>query len=91
MRKVPIEYRNEAGRASERVVRPLALSFYPPRWILVSWCGLRSGFRNFRLDRVERCEPTSDSFTSEPGRSPADYVRQVEEQMAAWQAGHASP
>lgn len=91
MRKVRIDYRDEAGRASERVVRPLALSFYPPRWILVSWCELRSDFRNFRLDRIERCEPTSDSFTAEPGRNLVDYVRQVEEQMAAWQAGQASP
>src|SRR5690606_19613210 len=83
-RKVQLDYRDEAGRASERVVRPLALAFYPPVWLLTAWCELRAAFRNFRLDRMVAAEPTDEGFVDEPGRTLADYVKQVEAEIAAW-------
>ena len=51
-RKVRLDYADETGRTTDRVVRPLALAFHPPVWLLVSWCELRVDFRNFRLDRI---------------------------------------
>ena len=90
-RKVHLDYQDEQGRPSRRTVRPLALSFYPPRWLLVSWCELRSDFRNFRLDRIAGCAVTSEVFADEPGKSLGDYLRQVQERMAAWEASQASP
>jgi predicted DNA-binding transcriptional regulator YafY len=89
--KVELDYRDEQGRESNRTVRPLALSFYPPRWLLIAWCELRVDFRSFRLDRIDRCRLTADRFNDEPGRGLADYVRRIEEQMAAWRAAQASP
>jgi predicted DNA-binding transcriptional regulator YafY len=85
-RKVRLDYRDEAGRASERTVRPLALAFYPPVWLLVSWCELRVDFRNFRLDRMVATTVRDETFVDEPGRTLADYLRQVEEEIAAWRA-----
>ena len=85
-RKVWLAYRDEAARASERTVRPLALSFYPPRWLLVGWCELRQDFRSFRLDRIERCELGRELFVDEPGKRLEDYLRRIEEQVAAWRA-----
>ena len=34
-RKIRLGYVDEAARATDRVVRPLALAFYPPVWLLV--------------------------------------------------------
>ena len=78
---------DEAGRASERTVRPLALAFHPPAWLLISWCELRSDFRNFRLDRIASCEATAECFTDEPGKSLADYLRRLEQELSDPSAG----
>ena len=48
-RKVHFAYRDGSERATVRTVRPLALSFYGPVWLLVAWCELRDDFRSFRL------------------------------------------
>ncbi len=80
-RKVGLSYADEARRESERTVRPLALAFHPPVWLLISWCELRRDFRNFRLDRIANCEATGESFADEPGRTLADYLRRVEAEV----------
>lgn len=85
-RRVRLFYRDAEARESERTVRPLALSFYPPVWLLIAWCELRRDFRNFRLDRVLSQEVTSERFEEEPGRTLADYLRQVEAEVAAHRA-----
>lgn len=73
-RKVFLFYRDEGGAASERLVRPLALAFYPPTWLLAGWCELRSAFRTFRLDRCLRLELRAEIFAAEPGRTLEDYL-----------------
>jgi predicted DNA-binding transcriptional regulator YafY len=77
-RKAWIAYRdvNEAG--TERVVRPLGLSFFGTTWMLTAWCELREDFRNFRLDRVEQLRLLEDRFADEPGRTWEDYVKHME-------------
>jgi predicted DNA-binding transcriptional regulator YafY len=75
---VALDYADEAGRKSERTVRPLALAFHPPVWLLISWCELRGDFRNFRLDRIAVCEPKGECFAEEPGKTLADYLRRME-------------
>lgn len=73
-RKTFLVYRDEKGAASERVVRPLALAFYPPSWLVAAWCELRSAFRTFRLDRCVTVELRAEIFAPEPGRSLEDYL-----------------
>lgn len=79
--RVRLCYQDEAARATERSVRPLALAFHPPFWLLITWCELRSDFRNFRLDRIRTCEATGDGFEDEPGRSLADYLERMEREV----------
>ena len=55
-RKSAISYRDDKGRVSERVVWPLALSFFDHVRVLVAWCELRQDFRHFRADRLARFE-----------------------------------
>ena len=50
--KVHIAYGDEQGAASERVIWPLAISYFDSQRIVVAWCELRKGFRHFRTDRI---------------------------------------
>jgi len=55
-RKVALAYRDRAEATSERIVWPLALSFFEHARVLVGWCELREDFRHFRTDRIARAE-----------------------------------
>jgi predicted DNA-binding transcriptional regulator YafY len=63
---------------SERVVRPLGCFYWGAVWTLASWCESRDGFRNFRVDRIERVEVLDRRFRDEPGKTLSDLFRQVE-------------
>ena len=73
-RKLRFGYRDESGRESRRKVRPLAMAFFGPVWLLVGWCEKRRAFRNFRLDRMRGLQILDETFADEPGRSLQDYV-----------------
>ncbi|HXU34047.1 MAG TPA: WYL domain-containing protein, partial [Thermoanaerobaculia bacterium] len=77
-RLADLRYRDETGGETERTVHPLALSFYPPTWLLVAWCELRSDFRSFRLDRVLAHGIRTETFAHEPGRTLADFIARME-------------
>jgi predicted DNA-binding transcriptional regulator YafY len=74
--KVRFAYRDGEGRATARSVRPLALSFYGPVWLLASWCELRRDFRSFRLDRMADLEVLGETFRPEPGKTIQDFLKQ---------------
>ncbi len=74
-RKVHFHYRDGEERATARVVRPLALSFYGPAWLLAAWCELRQDFRSFRLDRMAQLEVLDEAFRPERGKTIQDFLR----------------
>ena len=74
-RKVRFSYEDGAGRASRRTVRPLALAFYGPIWLLASWCELRQDFRSFRLDRITGLDILEDTFRDERGKTIQDFLK----------------
>lgn len=73
-----LDYRDEAGRSSERDVRPLGLWFWGKVWTLVAWCELRGDFRTFRIDRIAAIKPTGRVFRHERGKQLADFYRRME-------------
>ncbi len=73
-RAVDIAYRDEAGRMTERRVWPLAVAYLDETLLMVGWCRLRNDFRRFRLDRIERAEPTEESFRPRRAGLLRDYV-----------------
>jgi len=87
--KVRVAYVDDKGEATERTLRPLALAFHPPVWLLITWCELRVDFRNFRLDRIRSLARAGGTFVDEPGRTLEDYLRRVEAENAAWRASQA--
>ena len=64
-RKLALSYRDEMGRATERMIRPIALIYYSQTANIVAWCELRQAIRNFRGDRVEACSEADVFFKGE--------------------------
>lgn len=64
-RKLTLSYRDEMGRATERMIRPIALIYYSQTANIVAWCELRQAIRNFRGDRVEACSEADAFFKGE--------------------------
>ncbi|HEY4205043.1 MAG TPA: YafY family protein [Xanthobacteraceae bacterium] len=51
-RKIALRYRDEHGRASERVIWPITVGYLDTVRLIAAWCELRKDFRSFRTDRV---------------------------------------
>ena len=49
---------------------------------LAAWCETRDGFRNFRVDRIERLDVLDERFRDEPGKTLADLFRLVENERS---------
>lgn len=69
---VEFTYVDESGNESQRRLRPLALFFFAPVWLVAGWCELRQGFRNFRLDRFQSMCVLEERFENEKGKTLAD-------------------
>ena len=48
--------------ATSRRIEPIGLFHYSAHWHLIAWCRSREGYRDFRLDRIERFEPAAETF-----------------------------
>lgn len=70
--RLQMDYADEAGNATTRVVRPLGVWFWGKVWTAVCWCELRNGFRMFRLDRVSALQEL-DRFRPEKGQTLRDF------------------
>lgn len=55
------------GEPTERLVEPLGLVFYLDHWHLIAWCRLRKDMRDFRVDRIVRCETLPEPISQHPG------------------------
>ena len=73
-----IDYSDEAGKSSQRDIRPLGLWFWGKVWTLVAWCELRDDFRAFRIDRIATINPSGRTFRPERGKQLADFYRAME-------------
>lgn len=60
--KVHIAYGDEQGAATERVIWPMAISYFDNQRIVVAWCELRVGFRHFRTDRIEAMTVLAEKY-----------------------------
>jgi predicted DNA-binding transcriptional regulator YafY len=80
--KIALVYRDKNEEVSERIVWPVAIAYFDAARILVAWCELREGFRDFRVDRVIEADFLEDRF---PCR-PADLRRRWLESLPSRQA-----
>lgn len=73
-RKIRIDYSDQEQQNTSRTVRPLALVFFSPVWLLTSWCEKRNDFRHFRLDRIRTLEYCDERFDDEQDKSLTAYM-----------------
>lgn len=66
--EVEFSYSDAEGAKTQRVVKPLGISFMDRSNCLIAFCTLRHGFRAFRLDRMQELQVTQQSFR--PNRVP---------------------
>jgi predicted DNA-binding transcriptional regulator YafY len=57
---VEISYQDRNGKASCRLVEPVAMVGSGEAWYVVAWCRLRSDHRSFRLDRITAARLTGE-------------------------------
>jgi predicted DNA-binding transcriptional regulator YafY len=74
-RKLNLSYQDPKGQHSERTVLPLGLFFWGQTRTLGTYCELRKGFRNFRLDRIQKLRLDRESFDLAPPVTLEDYMR----------------
>ncbi len=79
MRRLRIDYRDEAGRPSAREVEPQFLYYNAPVWYLLAWDRLRADVRTFRIDRIEGAEMLVAGFRR---RDAARFLAQGEAEAA---------
>ncbi len=75
-RVVSLDYLAPSGSETTRHVIPLGLFFWGEIWTLGAYCKLREGFRNFRLDRVQKMRLTRVNFELAPPITLDDYIRE---------------
>jgi predicted DNA-binding transcriptional regulator YafY len=73
----------DASRAEQRIVRPLALAFWSGVWTLAAWDERRNDFRTFRMDRIDQLEITTRIFTLKRGQRLEDMMKRVRAEHAA--------
>ncbi|MDZ7871787.1 MAG: YafY family protein [Rhizobium sp.] len=78
--KLDIDYVNEQQIATRRRIRPIAVIHYAESEVIVAWCELRQGIRNFRVDRISACHQTGTYF-----RREGDRLRKL--WAAGWETG----
>lgn len=60
--KLGITYRDEHGAETARTIWPFALGYFERVRLVVAWCELRQGFRNFRSDRIVEWAETAERY-----------------------------
>ena len=71
--KLRITYTSNDGMVTQRVIRPLEMTYFGRIWILTAWCELRAAHRVFRVDLMQSAEALPELFVDEPGKTLADY------------------
>lgn len=78
-RRTLLDYFDNDGAQTDRVVRPLGLFFWGNKWTLTAWCELRNDFRDFRLDRIQAMSALDSRFEVEPGKTIEDFFARWED------------
>jgi predicted DNA-binding transcriptional regulator YafY len=71
--KVSLEYRDEKGAVTQRMVWPVAIGYTEVTRMLIAWCELRTDFRSFRTDRVVNATFLEERYPETPATLRAKW------------------
>ncbi len=72
-KKIRLEYGDDSGNVTDRVVWPLLLGYRDEGRIMAAWCELRNGFRYFRTERITRAEILEERVPKRLAQLRADW------------------
>jgi predicted DNA-binding transcriptional regulator YafY len=78
-RKIRLDYRDEQGQVTQRVVWPVIIGFFDNKRMLAAWCELRHDFRHFRTDRVVGAAFLDERHGARPGELRQRWKRYMTE------------
>ncbi|HXA25669.1 MAG TPA: YafY family protein [Acetobacteraceae bacterium] len=73
-RKLDIDYVDEKGARSRRIVWPIAVAYYVQATLVGAWCELRRDYRHFRADRITALTVLDERYPSDSGRLMAEWL-----------------
>ncbi|WP_404713856.1 helix-turn-helix transcriptional regulator [Sphingomonas sp. MMS24-J13] len=82
-RKIRIDYRDEHGGMTCRIIWPVIVGYLEQARMLAAWCELRQDFRHFRTDRIHAAEFLTESYAARPGELRFRWKRNMAERHAA--------
>jgi predicted DNA-binding transcriptional regulator YafY len=81
--KIALVYRDKNDEVSERIVWPVAIAYFDAARILVAWCELREGFRDFRADRVVEARFLDDRCPCRPAELRRRWMASLNERRVS--------
>ncbi len=72
--KLDIEYVDEKGTCTRRIIWPIAVAYYVQATLIGAWCELRQDYRHFRVDRIDTLTVLDDRYPSDNGRLMAEWL-----------------
>lgn len=84
--KLSIEYADESGAETERVVWPFLLAYAEEVCLIATWCELRGDFRNFRTDRLRAARKLDERFPKSIAVLRREWAAQEDARSAARRA-----
>lgn len=78
-RKIEIDYLDQHGERTRRIVWPVILGFLDDTRMLAAWCELRQDFRHFRADRIAAATFLEDRHGVGPGTLRQRWKRDMAE------------
>jgi predicted DNA-binding transcriptional regulator YafY len=82
-RKIRIDYCDEQGARSQRVIWPVTLGYFETLRMLIGWCELRQDFRSFRTDRVVAAEFLDIRYGERRGVLRSKWLKHMADRRAA--------
>lgn len=67
-RKMRIDYADQEGRRTRRVIWPIAMAYYVDAAVLGAWCETRRDYRHFRPERILAAAVLEETFPTEGGK-----------------------
>lgn len=77
-RKIEIDYLDQHGANTVRMIWPIILGFLDDTRMLAAWCELRQDFRHFRADRIVSAKFIDERYDSRPGTLRQRWKRDME-------------
>ena len=74
-----IYHASYSGESTERTVEPIGLCFYSNQWHLIAFCQLRNDYRDFRTDRIEKCDVIPGKFSKTDHLSLQLYLERLQQ------------